>query len=56
MSNYNKLIGSTIGGIVGIAAAFGIPMDWATPEVQTAVTTIIGGMFGTFIAGANNPN
>ena len=53
MSNYSKLIGSAIGGLIGIAAAFGIPMDWATPEVQTAVATILGGLIGTFISPAN---
>ena len=54
MRNYMKLVGSAIGGLVGIAAAFGIPMEWASPDVQTAITTIIGGMLGTLLSPKNS--
>ena len=56
MGNYSKAIGSVLGGIVGIVGAFGIPMEWATPEVQMGITTVVGALIGTFVSPANNPN
>jgi len=56
MSNYSKLFGSLIGGVVGMLAAFGLNLDWLTPEVQTSIATVLGSLLGTFIAPANKPS
>ena len=53
MANYSKLFGSLIGGAVGLMAAFGLPVDWLTPEVQATFATLLGSAFGTFLAPAN---
>ena len=41
MGNYSKAIAAILGGLVTMAGAFGIPVEWATPEVVTAVGTVI---------------
>ena len=54
MSNYSKLIGSLIGGVVGMLAAFGIDLSGVmTAEVQSAIATVLGSLIGTFIAPKN---
>lgn len=52
MGNYSKLIGSIVGGLVGIAASFGLPTEWATPEIQGAIVTLFSAV-ATFIFPAN---
>jgi hypothetical protein len=52
MGNYSKLIGSIVGGVVGIAATFGLPAEWATPEIQGAIVVILSAI-ATFIFPAN---
>ena len=53
MGNYSKAIGSFIGGLVGILAGFGIPVDWITPELQVAISTVLGSILGTYFAPKN---
>jgi hypothetical protein len=56
MGNYSKLIGSLVGGVIGIAVSrWGLPAEWATPEIQGAVTVILGAA-ATFIFPANKPS
>lgn len=55
MSNYSKLIGTLVGGAIGIAATFGLPTAWATPDIQGAIVTILCAL-GTFIAPKNTPS
>lgn len=41
--NYSKLIGSLVGGIVGFGVSrLGLPAEIATPEVQGAITILLG--------------
>lgn len=60
MGNYSKMIGSLVGGGFGFAVAhWGLPVDFATPDIQAAVTgliTIVGGAAFTFIFPANKPS
>ena len=44
MGNYSKLIGSLLGGALGIAATLGLPTEWATPPVQGAIITLLAGI------------
>jgi len=56
MGNYSKLIGSLVGGIFGFAVArLALPADLATPEIQGAVTILVGAVF-TFIFPKNQPS
>lgn len=54
MGNYSKLFGSLIGGAIGLAASFGLPTEWATPEVTGAITLLVSGIF-TYFFPANKP-
>lgn len=54
--SYSKLIGSFVGGIFGFAVAnWGFPAEWATPEIQGAVTVIMSSAF-TYFFPKNKPN
>lgn len=55
MGNYSKLIASVIGGVLGIAASFGLPTDWATAEVQSAIA-VIGSAIAVYFFPANKPS
>lgn len=56
MSNYNKFIGSAVGGILTwLVAKFALPEFLATPDFIDGVAGFIGGMIGTYIAPANKP-
>lgn len=52
MMKYSKLIGSVVGALVGIAAAFGLNVEAFTPEVQASLIVVLTAI-GTFIAPAN---
>ena len=52
MSNYSKLFGSLIGSALGLGAAFGVDMDWMTPQVQGGLIGVMS-LIGTFAAPAN---
>jgi len=55
MGNYSKLIGSLVGGALGMLVSFGIlPAEYATPEIQTSIVTLLA-TFLTFIFPANKP-
>ena len=56
MGNYSKLIGTIVGGGLGILVNTGIlPADMATTEIQSAIVTLLAAV-GTFIFPANNPS
>lgn len=55
MGNYSKLIGSIVGGVVGIAVSFGLPAEWATPELQGAIVVVLSAI-ATFIFPSNKPS
>ena len=40
MSAYSKAIAAILGGVITIASAFGLPTEWATPEM----IGVIGGV------------
>lgn len=41
LGNHSKLIGSIVGGILGIAVNKGVlPQEWATPDVQAAILVL----------------
>jgi hypothetical protein len=42
MGKHAKAIGSIVGGVVTLAASFGLPTGWVTPEVQN-IMVILGG-------------
>lgn len=42
LGNYSKAIGAIVGAVTGWAVSqFGLPAEWASPEINLAVTTII---------------
>lgn len=54
MTNYNKLIGSIVGGVLGLLVAkFGLPAGLADPALVDAISAIIGSALGTFFAPKN---
>lgn len=62
MSNYSKLIGTVVGWVIGYLAGILIqkgilPPDAADADtlnqLAQAITTLIGGMAGTYFAPAN---
>lgn len=56
MGNYSKLFGSLVGGVLGLAVSlFGLPAEWATPEIQGAITVLLGAA-ATFLFPANRPS
>jgi hypothetical protein len=53
LGNYSKLIGSLVGGLFGMLVSFGImPTEWATPEIQASIVTLLSAVF-TFLFPAN---
>jgi len=55
MGNFSKLIGSLVGGGLGMLVSFGIlPAEYATPEIQAAIVTLLSAAF-TFLFPANKP-
>lgn len=53
MGNFSKVIGSVIGGLVGFGGSrWGLPTEWATPEVVGGLTAVASGLF-TFFFPAN---
>lgn len=55
LGNYSKIVGSLVGGLFGVMVAnFGLPAEWATPEIQSAVTVIMSAVF-TYMFPANMP-
>ena len=52
MGRYSKLIGSVIGALVGIAAAFGINVEAFTPEIQASLIVVLTAI-GTYISPSN---
>lgn len=53
MSNYSKLIAAVVGAISGfLVTKFGLPAEWAGPEMQAAITTVLAGVM-TYIAPPN---
>ena len=49
---YSKLFGALAGGLAGAAAAFGLPVAWATPELQAALVVLLSTLC-TWAAPAN---
>lgn len=46
---YSKALGSLIGGALGWAVGqWGLPADWASPEVTNAITVIMSTLFTYF--------
>lgn len=55
MGNYSKLIGSLVGGLLGMLVSFGVlPAEYATPEIQMSIVTLLSTLF-TFAFPANKP-
>lgn len=53
MTNYSKLIAAVVGAFTGfLVTKFGLPADWAGPEMQAAVTTVLAGLM-TYLAPPN---
>jgi hypothetical protein len=52
MKKYSKLIGSVIGALLGIGAAFGINIEAFTPEFQASLIVVLTAI-GTYISPAN---
>lgn len=53
MGNYSKLIGSLVGGALGLAVSIlGLPAEAATPEIVSAVTVLLSAI-ATFLFPAN---
>jgi hypothetical protein len=56
MGNYSKLVGAVVGGVAGVLVSrFGLPTEFATPEIQGAVTVILSAV-ATFLFPANKPS
>ncbi len=56
MGKYSKLIGSIIGGVIGIGfLALGVSEDQLPPLVDTVLPAVLA-WFGTYIAPANTPS
>lgn len=46
LGNYSKMIGSVVGGVLGLLVSiFGLPAEFASPEVQGLVTVIMSAVF-----------
>lgn len=55
LGNYSKLYGSLTGGIIGILVSrLGLPAEFATPEIQGALTVLMSALF-TYAFPRNNP-
>lgn len=53
MANYSKLIGSIVGGVIGLLVSnYGLPAELNTPEMIAAVTALVCAA-GTYFAPAN---
>lgn len=56
LGNYSKLLGAVVGGVAGILVGqFGLPAEYATPEIQGALVTILSAIC-TFAFPANRPS
>lgn len=53
MGRFSKLWGALIGSALGLAGGMGLPTDWATPEVQGLIVTVLS-VAGTFVAPPND--
>lgn len=51
-ATHSKLVGAVLGGVIGAAAAFGLPVAWTTPELQVAAT-VLGAAVFTWMSPAN---
>lgn len=45
MTEYNKAWAALIGALLTIAAQFGLPTDWATPEIINTVGGLLTALF-----------
>ena len=45
MGAYSKFFGAIVGGIAGILVSMGIPSEWATPEIQGGIVTVLSAIF-----------
>ena len=54
VGEYRKLIATVFGGLVTLAAALGVPLAWASPEVVSAVAALVATGIATW-AVPNNP-
>ena len=52
MGNFSKAIGAIVGGVFGLLAGTVIPAEYATPEMQGALTVLLS-TFAVFIFPAN---
>jgi len=56
MGNYSKLIGSIVGGLLGLGVSKGIlPAELATPEIVAAITALFAAV-ATYLFPANKPS
>lgn len=56
MGNYSKLIGSIVGGVLGLLGAkFALPADWSSPEMVSSITMLLSAFF-TWAFPANSGN
>ena len=56
LTDYHKMIGTLVGAAIGAAVSLGVlPQEWATPEVQIAIVTLIS-VIGTYLAPKNTVN
>lgn len=54
MSNINKLLGSIIGGVLGLLAAkFGLPEGIASPALVEPLAALLGSWVGVYFAPKN---
>lgn len=44
ITSFDKAIVSVLGGLLSIAAAFGLTVDWATPETIGIAGSIVTGL------------
>jgi hypothetical protein len=53
MMNYSKLLGSLVGGVLGIGVSkFGLPSEMASPDIVASIVTVLSAL-ATFLAPAN---
>ena len=48
ITTFDKAIVALLGGVLSIAAAFGLSVDWATPELIGTIGSVITGIL-TFL-------
>lgn len=55
MSNYSKLIGAIVGGVIGfLGSKYALPADLTSPDMQAAITLILSAV-ATWAFPANKP-